>query len=237
MWGIGLLLTIVRLLIRYHYQGGWFGDDALQMCAMFSLTALATVTELQRDTIYDLKTAASTKGGSTGNDMPMITNSTREQAKLQFLSIILFWLCLWSIKGSILAFYRRLFSNLKAYLKWWWLVAMACMTTFVACILANFLECLPLHRRLQLGLEGEADSYPLLFRAHVNRLVCGDERYSVPYLDNNLRHPHGYLFDDPPNQAIERSADLDQTKDCDWLCLHAKHSHDHILYLSSQQSL
>ncbi|KUJ07657.1 uncharacterized protein LY89DRAFT_631275 [Mollisia scopiformis] len=155
MWGTGLLLTTLRFAVRYHYFRDFFWDDFFQVIGMLSLTALAVVTQLQRDKIYALKAAAPPDGDPAERTYKhVITDATRDQAKLQFASIFLFWICLWAIKGSLLMFYRRLFYNLPKYMKWWWAAAVACIATFIACVLTNFLECLPMSHRFELDLQG-----------------------------------------------------------------------------------
>lgn len=157
-WGItatGLLFTTLRFFVRWHHHRRFFCDDALQLAAMSCLIILAVLNELQHDTIYALQAIAPKEGDKAGlTFVHVITDATREQAKQQFVAIIVFWTCLWLIKASFLMFYRRLFFNLSGYMRWWWIVTVVCMATFVANILANFLECLPLSRRFELDLQG-----------------------------------------------------------------------------------
>lgn len=158
MWGTGLLLTCLRFTVRYHHLRRLFWDDLFQLIGMLSLTGLSVVTQLQRDTIYALKAAAPPEGDSAEKTFKHeVTDATIYQAKLQFSSIFLFWICLWAIKASLLMFYRRLFFNVQEYMKWWWVVTIACIVTFLACALTNFLECLPLQQRFELDLQGTLD--------------------------------------------------------------------------------
>lgn len=146
---------MLRFVVRYHHLQRLFWDDIFQFIGIINLTALATLLQLQRNTIYALKLAAPPEKDLAGKTFKHeITDAIREQAKLQFVTLFVFWVCLWSIKGSLLMFYRRLFCNLQEYMKWWWVVTITCIATFVACVLANFLECLPLGRRLELDLQG-----------------------------------------------------------------------------------
>jgi len=157
-WGItatGILFTFLRFFVRWNHHRRFFWDDALQLAAMICLIILAVLNELQHDTIYALQAAAPKEGDDAGfTFVHVITDATREQAKQQFVAIIIFWICLWLIKASFLSFYRRLFYNLQGYMRWWWVVAVTCIVTLVANILSNFLECLPLSRRFELDLQG-----------------------------------------------------------------------------------
>ncbi|CZR70209.1 uncharacterized protein PAC_20110 [Phialocephala subalpina] len=154
MWGTGFLLTCLRFLVRYHHLGRLFWDDAFQFLGMINLTILAILNQLQRDTIYALKATAPPEGDPAEKTFQhVVTDATREQAKLQFVLIIVFWTCLWAIKGSLLMFYRQLFCHLRKYMVWWWVVTITCIATWVGCILANFLECLPLENRFELDLQ------------------------------------------------------------------------------------
>jgi hypothetical protein len=130
---------------------------------MICLTILAVLNELQHDTIYSLQAAAPAEGDPAGKTyVHTITDATREQAKLQFVFIVIFWTCLWLIKGAFLMFYQRLFFNLQSYMRWWWVVVTTCVVTYIASILANFLECLPLGRRFELDLQGNSIPHRLV---------------------------------------------------------------------------
>jgi hypothetical protein len=76
-------------------------------------------------------------------------NTSEEDAN----GFMFFWNCLWSVKGSLLMLYRRLFTCVNGYMKWWWVVAAACVLTWAISILTNFIACLPLRRRFFFGSQ------------------------------------------------------------------------------------
>jgi hypothetical protein len=46
--------------------------------------------------------------------------------KMQFAQTFIYWTCLWSVKASFLAFFKRLTTNLKGHIIAWWIVSSAC---------------------------------------------------------------------------------------------------------------
>ncbi|KAH6680810.1 hypothetical protein B0J14DRAFT_649188 [Halenospora varia] len=155
MFATGLLFTTLRLAVRLKNLRRLHWDDVLQIGGMISLLICTILNELQHDDIYALQALAPIEGApEQATFRQEITDTTRRQAKLQFIFIIFFWTCLWFIKASFLMFYKRLFDGLSGYMKWWWIVVVTCIVTYIMCILSNFLECLPLSRRFELDLQG-----------------------------------------------------------------------------------
>lgn len=124
-------------------------DDLFAVAGAACLLAMAVISEIQRDGVYLL---ISLYAGKTppGTSLDMLGQTIIRQLKLQFAFVILFWTCLWSVKGSLMMFYRRLLIGLDGHMKWWWTVVIICILTYLVSLLTNFLACLPLSKRFTL---------------------------------------------------------------------------------------
>ena len=47
---------------------------------------------------------------------------------------VFFYSCLWSVKLSLLLFFRRLRSKQRSHQVWWWCVLGVCVVTWAACV-------------------------------------------------------------------------------------------------------
>lgn len=78
----------------------------------------------------------------------------------QFIIIILFWVTIWSVKGSFLAFYRTIFSG--HFIGWqtsaWWGVVALSALTWTANFILQFFACVPFESYFILGRRHEAFS-------------------------------------------------------------------------------
>jgi len=61
--------------------------------------------------------------------------------RLIFISTLLSWSILWSIKLSLLLLYKRLMRGLPAQLRWWWVVFVFTIATYVFSIVTTFTSC------------------------------------------------------------------------------------------------
>jgi hypothetical protein len=165
MWAIALVITILRLAVRYRHLKRFFWDDAFAISAMVCLTGMAILNELSRNAIYLTELIAS--GGTPGppfTTAEKISSAMIAQSKMQFSFMMLFWTCLWSVKGSLLMFYRRLFIGVDGYMKWWWVVVGSCILTWLISVLTDFMDCMPLRRRFSLDPKGDVQHSPVLRR-------------------------------------------------------------------------
>jgi hypothetical protein len=153
----GILIVLLRLAVRYGQLKHFLWDDGFAISGLVSLTVMAILNQCQRDYIYmeidlfsdpaALKPPFTTEAG--------IVAGVVYESKLQFVFVIFFWTCLWSIKGSFLAFYRKLLLGVSGYMKWWWAVVVFCILGWLASVLTNFLSCIPLSRRWSFDSTGK----------------------------------------------------------------------------------
>ena len=71
----------------------------------------------------------------------------------QFIMIILFWVTIWLVKASFLAFYRQLFT--RQFFGWqrsaWWIVVFFTVSTWIANFVLQFFVCVPFKSYFTLG--------------------------------------------------------------------------------------
>ncbi|KAI9055915.1 hypothetical protein LZ554_000851 [Drepanopeziza brunnea f. sp. 'monogermtubi'] len=155
LWTIytaAISVTVLRLAIRYFQMKRLLWDDAFAIFGLISFTVMVILAELMCEKIY--VTITFTEGGSLPpkyTKTKQITDNIIEQLLMQFYFMMLFWTTLWSIKGSFLMFYRRLFTGTDGYMKWWWGVVAFTIATYIASVLTNIMTCLPLWRRFSLN--------------------------------------------------------------------------------------
>lgn len=156
MWATALLTTILRLVVRYRKLKQLFWDDIFAISAIVWLTVMAILNHLSLDAIYFM--AAIAKGETPSAQFTTaekIATTRVSQSKMQFCFMISFWNCLWSAKGSLLMFYRKLFTGVDGYMKWWWIVVGSCIVTWMISLLTNFMVCMPLTRRFSMDQKGQ----------------------------------------------------------------------------------
>jgi hypothetical protein len=61
--------------------------------------------------------------------------------KCQFASTILFWACLWSVKGSFLAFFFKLTERLTWPRRVWWAITTITVLAFVGTVISYPASC------------------------------------------------------------------------------------------------
>lgn len=163
MWGIALSTTTLRLFVRYRNLKRFFWDDGWVSFGMICLTIMAVMNQLQRETIYmilGLQTGLTPK--KAYNTPEKVASAMIHQSKLQFVFMMFFWTTLWSVKASLLMFYRRLFIGVQGYMRWWWVVVGICVVTWLMSFLSNFMDCMPLRRRFSLDPKGNNSCHLML---------------------------------------------------------------------------
>lgn len=119
------------------------------------LTGMAIVNDMTRDAIYMVISLSKGSAPASPYETPeKIVAGIVWQLKMQFGFMVLFWTTLWSIKASLMMFYRKLFSGLFGYMVWWWVMVGVCVATWLASILTNIFVCLPMSKRFSLVASG-----------------------------------------------------------------------------------
>ena len=153
---IAITLVISRFAIRLYVVKKTKFDNVLASDVLIAV-ALATLITMAGcyvqiiPTMFDVDLAAAHK-------MPSSPETFEERAdhylKVQFAIIVLFWTCVWSVKLSILVFYKSLFDRLsRMYLYAWWAVVAFVALTYVGCWALQFESCSPLKSYFTIGTE------------------------------------------------------------------------------------
>ena len=186
MWTTALLISILRLAVRYWNLKRLFWDDAFAISAMLWLTVMAILNQLSCNAIYLMEALAEGRTPPT----PFLTTPDQiittiiSQRKMQMLFMISFWNCLWSVKASLLMLYSRRLLCVQGYMRWWWVVVASCILTWLISILTNFLACIPLRRRFSLDPKGQ-QFLPILCNVRTIKLIattrclCSHKRHQL----------------------------------------------------------
>ncbi|KAF2867042.1 hypothetical protein BDV95DRAFT_446823, partial [Massariosphaeria phaeospora] len=133
---------VARISIQVLHPKKLAAEDYLIYLAYILYIIMAVLYILVTPTIY--KTSAVTAGR-----IPPYATIMADYLfiiKIFFVNTEVFWLVLWSVKFSLLAFYRRLLAGLHTvYIKLWWGVLVFCIVTLIGCIVSNFTSCSSMH--------------------------------------------------------------------------------------------
>jgi hypothetical protein len=154
LFGFAAMFFFLRIGVRLKYSKSLFYDDGFACFALVCLLAHAIVLTTMASDMYttlalekmmgNKKRQAPPDMGQAPPDMaqmaPIFAKITR-YLKLQFSATFLFWSCLWSVKASFLAFFKRLTNNLKAHVIAWWVIVGITVLAFVGCVISYPISC------------------------------------------------------------------------------------------------
>lgn len=83
---------------------------------------------------------------------PSLYDSYAGMMRYNWAVNILFWSVLWSVKISLLLFFRRVMLR-TTYMTWWWLILAFTCATFLGCIVTLFTACDSLRDNFILGTQ------------------------------------------------------------------------------------
>ena len=61
--------------------------------------------------------------------------------KLQFTETMLFWTCIWLVKASFLAFFKRLTTNVKGHAIAWWVITVITGLSYIGAAITYPVSC------------------------------------------------------------------------------------------------
>lgn len=93
--------------------------------------------QVEKSPLYELYALGSGQKPFTPGYFDRVTGFIRTVVPFQ----ILFICCLWTIKLSLLLFFRRLWSNVKGHKTWWWFVLIVNVLGWAASIGLIDFEC------------------------------------------------------------------------------------------------
>jgi hypothetical protein len=140
IWGLcGLAITFViaRIIVRIQFSRKLFADDYFCLLAIFILIGNTVLTQLMAPPMYKILDV------STGRAQPGASFMARSSfyLKAQFASTVLFWSCLWAVKGTFLAFFRRLTNQTKWPRIAWWVVVAITVLAYIGSVITYPVSC------------------------------------------------------------------------------------------------
>lgn len=141
MWGgtaASLCFLIFRVFVRLRYFRILYADDFFVLTAWIMLLANSITWQTQQAALYDSFKL------SKGQLQPTADMLAAEQSLLRanLAVLILFLFCLWSVKISLLVFFRRLGHQVRGQKIWWWFVVGSTILTWAICISVLPYRCL-----------------------------------------------------------------------------------------------
>ncbi len=127
---MSLCFLLFRLFVRIKSFRKLFWDDFLVVAAWGMLLGSAVLWQVEAPTLYEQYAV------EAGQEPFSLEFIDRDTAFLHTIvpSTILFYSCLWTIKLSILIFFRRLGSKVTGQKIWWWCILGVTILTWVACV-------------------------------------------------------------------------------------------------------
>lgn len=112
-------------------------EDAWLLLSLAALLAFCILETIQLPSLYFISTVID--GAPTLS--PDLVTQTERYLLFQFPIVILFWTVLWCVKAGFLALYFKLFKQLKAYRRVWYVLATFTFLAYIGCVLTLGLSC------------------------------------------------------------------------------------------------
>ena len=149
-----MVFVVARVVIRIRFSRRLFADDYFCLLALSILIGNSIVIQLMAPPMYkilDVSTGRAKPG-------PAFMDRSSFYLKAQFASTVLFWSCLWAIKGCFLALFFRLTKQTKWPRLLWWVVAAITALSYLGSIITYPVSC----TSFVLGKSSETKSRPKL---------------------------------------------------------------------------
>ncbi len=133
MWGgtaLSLCFLIFRMFVRLRYFKKVYADDFFVLAAWLMLLTSSIIWQMQQTPLYYSFKLSAGQMQATAN--VLAAEQSFFHANLAVL--ILFLSCLWSVKISVLVFFRRLGQQVRGQKIWWWSVMGFTILTWAICI-------------------------------------------------------------------------------------------------------
>ncbi|KAK7948897.1 uncharacterized protein PG986_009783 [Apiospora aurea] len=154
---IAALLVAARICIRLRYSHRrLFADDYLAILALLLLISNSVVMTLMCPTMYEV---IDVSAGAMVPPPPTFLDDAAYYLELQFASTVLFWSCLWAVKGCFLVFFGRLARPLKWPRRAWIAIVVFTVAAYCASIVTYPLVCPSLQLRPQVKCQGPLNIY------------------------------------------------------------------------------
>ena len=133
MWGgtaLSLCFLSFRIFVRLRYFKRIYVDDILVLAAWMMLLASSVIWQTQQTHLYNQFMLSAGQIEPTAATLAAVQSLMRANLAV----IILLLSCLWSVKVSVLVFFRRLGQPVRGQNIWWWFVTVFTIISWVTCI-------------------------------------------------------------------------------------------------------
>ncbi|CAK4034242.1 Hypothetical predicted protein [Lecanosticta acicola] len=133
------LITLLRVYVRITRQNRLREDDF----ALFVAVALyITMAALYIADLPYLYTVMDWLEGTTPTvDLRFIAASYTQMMKFNWAVTLFYWAVLWSVKLSLLLFFRRVISQIKRWMRAWWCILAFTLVSFCGCVVSQITSC------------------------------------------------------------------------------------------------
>lgn len=127
-----------RIFVRIKLFGRIYADDVLVLVAWLMLFASVVIFQSQQTAMYNQFVLA------WGTFIPTPEELKAEETFMhtEFAIITMYYTSLWSVKLSVLVFFRRLGQKFRGQKTWWWCVTSLTVATWATCIGSMPITCL-----------------------------------------------------------------------------------------------
>lgn len=136
--GIIMTVTVIiaRVFIRLRKQGRLFADDYALFVGVAIYIAMAALYIADLPYLYTFLDYTS---GKVELDAEVV-DAYASMMRFNFAVTSFFWAVLWSVKASLLLFFRRIIKWTD-WMRAWWIIAIFTVLTFIGCIISEFTSC------------------------------------------------------------------------------------------------
>lgn len=135
--GIAVAFVAARIVVRVVYSKRLFSDDYFCLLALSILIGNSVLTQLMVPPMYSLLEVSAQRQAPAADFL----TETSFYLKAQFASTVLFWSCLWAVKGCFLAFFRRLTNQIKWPRIAWWAVTVITVLAYIGSVITYPVSC------------------------------------------------------------------------------------------------
>jgi hypothetical protein len=135
--GIAIAFVVARMAIRFIYSKRLFVDDYFCLLALAILVGNSALVHFMAPPMYELLEISAQRAAPG----PDFMSRTSFYLKAQFASTVLFWSCLWAVKGCFLAFFFRLTNQTKWPRVAWWVVTVITILAYIGSVVTYPVSC------------------------------------------------------------------------------------------------
>ena len=130
------LITVVRTYVRVSKQKRLHADDYALFGAVAFYFALAALYIVDIPYLYAFLDYTSGNAPFT----PDLTEKYAYMMRINYAVTPLFWAVLWSVKMSLLLFFKRVIRG-TIWMRVWWVIFGITVLSFVGCVVSEFTSC------------------------------------------------------------------------------------------------